>query len=108
MRASARGSVAGMAGEAESIRAWARVLHREADGLRATAFRVRMVAATVRWRSPAADAFRARVAARAGSLQSASEALREAAAAMEAHATAVESAQRTLAELAELAGRALR
>ncbi len=96
-----------MAARAEVLRARACALRLEADGLRQTAFRVRMVGATVRWRSPAADAFRARVEGRAASLQRSAEWLHEAAGALEAHAAAVEQAERLAAAVVERMGRVL-
>jgi hypothetical protein len=81
-----------MAGAAEVIRAHAGVLRLEADRLRRMAFRIRMVGATVRWRSPAAEAFRSRVERRAGSLQCTAEAVHQAASALELHAAAIEAA----------------
>jgi hypothetical protein len=93
----------GVTGEPARIRAFAVRLRGEAVVVRGTALRI---AATeqVRWRSPAAGAFRGRVDGAARHLLRTARLLDEAAEAVDGHALAVE---RSLDELAALASRVL-
>lgn len=82
------------------LRAHARALRLEGDAMRQTAFRVRVLAATVRWQSPAATAFRDRVETRAAAIASGAEALHVAAQLLDRHADAVQEVHEALRRVA--------
>jgi hypothetical protein len=88
-----------MRANAEGLRRLAAALRLEADHVRLLAVRVRLLGA-VRWRSPAAELFRARVEARARGLEASAEEARDLAACLERLAHDLEQASAAVAGLA--------